>query len=59
MNDTPSSSPLGGGILLAIGSIGGAIVGTVMGQPSIGLVAGVVLGALGATAIWLWDKARH
>ena len=42
----------GGGIFIALGTIGGAIVGGLMGQPSAGLLAGLGLGALVALLIW-------
>ncbi|MEP6234346.1 hypothetical protein [Parasphingorhabdus sp.] len=54
--DSPSSA---GGFLLAVGCIAGAIVGVFFGQPSIGFLAGLALGALGALAIWMRDRARH
>lgn len=46
----------GGGVFIAIGTIAGAIAGGLMGQPSIGLLAGLALGALAAFAIWLKDR---
>ena len=42
----------GGGIFIAIGTVGGAIVGGLMGQPSVGLLAGLALGAAAALLIW-------
>jgi len=42
----------GGGIFIALGTLGGAIVGGLMGQPSAGLLAGLGLGALVALLIW-------
>lgn len=45
----------GGGALLALSILAGAIVGTMFGQPSIGVLGGVALGATIAIAIWLRD----
>lgn len=55
-NTSPSSA---GGFLLAVGCIAGAIVGVFLGQPSIGFLAGLALGAFGALAIWMRDRAKH
>lgn len=46
----------GGGVFIAIGTIAGAVIGGLMGQPSIGLLAGLVVGALAACALWLKDR---
>lgn len=45
-------SPPAGGIFLALGAIGGVMIGRVYDQPSIGLVAGVTVGAAIAALIW-------
>ncbi|PHR15663.1 MAG: hypothetical protein COA41_16180 [Sphingopyxis sp.] len=42
----------GGGVFIALGTIGGAIIGGMMGQPSAGLLAGLALGALIAVLMW-------
>jgi len=52
MTTRPPSSPAGGGIFLALCPIIGVLVGRSLGQPSIGLVAGVAVGAAIATLIW-------
>lgn len=49
---------LGGGVFIAIFPIIGAIVGGLMGQPSIGLLAGLALGIITAIAIWLVDRNK-
>jgi len=54
MADTPPSAA--GGVLIALCSIGGAVVGLLQGQVTIGFLAGLVLGSLGAIAIWLRDR---
>jgi fucose permease len=49
MRDTKESkrgSGIAGGSLLAFGIIGGVIVGTALGQPSIGFLAGFGVGLL-------------
>jgi len=45
-----------GGVFVAAGCIVGAVGGGFMGQPSIGFLAGLVAGALIATAIWYFDR---
>jgi uncharacterized membrane protein len=55
---TPPSRPLAGGVLIAIGMIGGAVAGYIWDQPTIGLIAGIAAGALAALGIWLGDRRR-
>jgi hypothetical protein len=45
-----------GGFFMAAGCIVGAIVGGLLGQPSIGFLAGLGLGAAIAVAIWYFDR---
>ena len=45
-----------GGCLLAFSVIAGAVVGTIMGQPSIGFLAGSGLGLALVVAVLLLDK---
>lgn len=54
MAETPPSAA--GGILIAICSIGGTVVGLIQGQVTIGFLAGLVIGSLGAVAVWLRDR---
>jgi hypothetical protein len=56
MADTPPSAA--GGILIAICSIGGVVVGLAQGQVTIGFLAGLIIGSLGAVAVWLRDSRR-
>lgn len=56
MAETPPSAA--GGILVAICSIGGAVVGLIQGQVTIGFLAGLAIGAAGAVAVWLRDSRR-
>ena len=56
MADTPPSAA--GGILIAICCIGGAVIGLMQGQVTIGFLGGLVIGSLAAVAIWLRDSRR-
>ena len=53
MNSEPDRPRLGGGIFLAIGPLAGAAIGMALGEPSLGLLAGLGAGALLALALWL------
>lgn len=48
-----TNSPSAGGFPIAMGAIGGAVLGVLAGQPSIGFLAGLALGIAAAVAIWL------
>ncbi len=48
--------PLAGGALLALSLVGGAVGGTMMGQPSIGFLAGLGVGLALLALIWLLDR---
>ena len=47
-----------GGILLAFSIVTGALVGALLGQPSIGMVAGLGVGIVLAGTLWLLDQRR-
>lgn len=47
-----------GGVFIAILTIAGAIVGGLMGQPSIGMLAGFAAGCSIAVAIWWKERER-
>jgi hypothetical protein len=47
---------MAGGFLLALGIIGGVIVGGLLGQPSIGFLAGLGAGIVLVAIIWLIDR---
>jgi uncharacterized membrane protein len=49
---------LAGGIFVAIGMLGGAVVGVIMDQPSAGMVIGLGLGIIAAAITW-WIDARR
>jgi hypothetical protein len=51
-------SPVAGGFPIAIGALGGTVVGVIMRQPSIGFLSGLGLGVTIALAIWWRDRAR-
>ncbi len=50
----PAKERLGGGAPLALLTIAGTVLGGLLGQASIGFLAGLGLGV--AIAIWLWVK---
>lgn len=58
MKDLPTQTPRGGGAIIAIAIIGGAIIGLAMRQPSIGVLAGTALGVAAAIGLWLRDRRR-
>ena len=47
-----------GGSILAISIIAGTVAGTIVNQPSIGILVGTAAGALLAVLIWLLDRHR-
>jgi len=49
----------GGGCLIAAGVILGPVAGVLAGEPSIGLVAGLVLGVAGAAALFFIDRRQQ
>jgi uncharacterized membrane protein (UPF0136 family) len=55
---TDRNGPQAGGFLLAMCVLVGAVIGTVRGQPSVGVIAGIGVGVLVAVALWLKDRAR-
>lgn len=52
-----SSSPAGGGAMIALGVVLGAIVGLVLGQPTLGMLVGFGIGT--AIALAMWWASRH
>jgi ABC-type uncharacterized transport system permease subunit len=49
---------MAGGSLLALSMVIGAVTGTIYGQPSLGFLAGVAVGALFLLLVWLLDRRR-
>jgi hypothetical protein len=52
----PPSSPRGGGCLIAAGLLIGPVVGLLVGQVSIGLIAGGVVGVVAALGLALLER---
>ncbi|MEH3047051.1 hypothetical protein [Sphingomonas adhaesiva] len=49
-------NPTAGGFPIAIGALGGTIVGLVARQPTIGFLSGLALGCLIAALIWWRER---
>ncbi len=49
---------MAGGIFLFISLLVGAIAGTALGQPSLGTIAGFIVGSALALTVWLVDRNR-
>lgn len=56
MNRERKPAAQAGGSILAGAIIAGAIGGVIVGQPSIGVLAGTAVGILIALALWLRDR---
>ena len=52
----PARNPIAGGALIAIGAMGGAVIGLSRGQVTAGFLIGVGGGAAIALLIWLFDR---
>ncbi len=62
-SDIPSGPPpgrnmRGGGCLVAAGLLIGTVVGIVLREPSVGVLAGFALGIAGAAIFTLFDRRR-
>ena len=55
---TAPPSPPAGGILIALGALGGAGVGFVIGEATPGFLIGTAIGGAAAFAIWWRHRAR-
>ena len=49
---------MAGGFAIALLSIAGVIVGSIKGQPTIGLLAGFAAGVAVALVVWAVDRRR-
>lgn len=49
-------NPRAGGFLIALAIIIGTVVGGLRGQPSLGLLVGVVAGLAAAALLWIVDR---
>ncbi len=52
-----STPPAAGGVLIALGAIGGTVVGLATAQPTLGFLIGTATGIMLALAIW-WRARR-
>ncbi|OWK31439.1 hypothetical protein [Sphingomonas dokdonensis] len=57
MSSPSQRSDSAGGFVLAVSLMIGTIIGLVAGQPSLGFLAGLVVGA--AIAVMIWLKGRR
>ena len=55
----PTPSSAAGGFFIALGALGGTVVGIALRQPSMGFLSGLAIGALIALAVWLIDRRRR
>ena len=54
---TPPSRPArAGGFLLALALLVGVIAGSLLGQPSIGFLAGLGIGLAAVAVLWLMER---
>ncbi|WP_174274283.1 hypothetical protein [Sphingomonas bacterium] len=51
-------NPIAAGAPLALATMAGALIGAVLGQPSLGVLIGVGFGATLAIGLWLVDRER-
>jgi hypothetical protein len=53
-----NGNPRAGGAIIAITVIAGAIIGTRLGQPSLGTVIGTAVGVVIAIGLYLYDRRQ-
>jgi hypothetical protein len=56
MTDPAKRPATAGGFLIAAGLLLGTVVGVAVGQPSLGFLAGLAIGAVLALLLWLLDR---
>jgi hypothetical protein len=49
---------LAGGSLLALSIIAATVIGTILGEPSVGFLSGTVIGLLLLALVWLINRPR-
>lgn len=54
-----TKNPIAGGFFIATGMLGGAVIGTFRGEPSLYMVSGLAIGCAIALAIWLIDRTKR
>ena len=54
-----SNGPQAGGVILAAAILAGAVIGILMGQSTIGVLAGTAVGSLAVLLVWWRDRARR
>jgi hypothetical protein len=54
-----TSASRAGGAFLALAILAGAVIGSLRGQPTIGVLAGTGAGVSIALALWLLDRRRQ
>lgn len=57
MSDPDQRSNSAGGFLLAVSLMVGTIMGLLLGQPSVGFLAGLVIGSIAAVSLWLKGRS--
>ena len=57
-NNSPKKPSMAGGFFMAAGLLIGAITGVAIGQPSAGMITGLVIGGAIALGIWFLDRSR-
>lgn len=56
MSERPRRGTQAAGILIALGAVGGSVYGAINAQPSMGLLAGIGIGAVFAVLFWLLER---
>ncbi|WP_164857171.1 hypothetical protein [Sphingomonas crocodyli] len=58
MSDPAPKASRAAGAILALTIVVGAFVGARMHQPTIGIIAGLAIGAAISVGLWLYDRRR-
>lgn len=58
MDHPPTRTPMAGGALIALGAIGGAAVGFLVGEATPGFLLGAGGGVVLSLLIWVFDRRR-